>query len=214
MPPVSLPTRKSLPPRALPLRALHVRTLCLALALVGAAALTSACAPLVVAGAGAGSVAASDRRSVGAFVDDAAIELRAKALATADDALRQDAHINVTSVNGIVLLSGEARTAELRDRLLADVRAIPSIRRVVNEIRVAAPSSAGARSRDTWITTKIKSKLMVTRDLNASRVKVVTEDRSVYLLGLVTPAEGEVATEAARRVNGVARVVKLFEFLE
>lgn len=174
----------------------------------------SACAPLVVAGAGAGSVAAHDRRSVGAFVDDAAIELRAKALATADDDLKQNAHINITSVNGIVLLSGEARTAELRERVLNDVRAIPSIRRVVNEIRVAPPSSARARSHDTWLTTKIKSKLLVTRDLNTGRVKVVTEDASVYLLGLVTPAEADIATEAVRRVNGVARVVKLFEFLE
>lgn len=209
MPLVSFASRTPVPPNAA-----RSRTAGVALLLIGVALFAGGCAPLVVAGAGAGSVAASDRRSVGAFVDDAAIELRAKALATADDTLRQDAHINVTSVNGIVLLSGEARTAELRDRVLADVRAIPSIRRVVNEVRVAAPSSAGARSRDTWITTKIKSKLMVTRDLNAGRVKVVTEDRSVYLLGLVTPAEGEVATEAARRVNGVARVVKLFEFLE
>lgn len=173
-----------------------------------------ACAPLVVAGAGASSVAAHDRRSVGAFVDDATIELRAKALATADDDLKQNAHINITSVNGIVLLSGEARTAEVRERVLTDVRAIPSIRRVVNEIRVAAPSSVGARSHDTWLTTKIKSKLLVTRNLNTGRVKVVTEDASVYLLGLVTPAEADIATEAARRVNGVARVVKLFEFLE
>lgn len=201
---MAAPTR-----RVVAARALLVPTAILALSI-----LSTACAPLVVAGAGTGSVVASDRRSVGAFVDDAAIELRAKALATADDALKQDAHINVTSVNGIVLLSGEARTAELRDRVLAEVRAISSIRRVVNEIRVAPPSSAGARSRDTWITAKIKSKLLVTRDLNAGRVKVVTEDASVYLLGLMTPAEGDIATEAARRVNGVARVVKLFEFLE
>lgn len=188
----------------------------LAVALVALTALStfSACAPLVVAGAGAGSVVAHDRRSVGSFVDDAAIELRAKALATADDSLKANAHINITSVNGIVLLSGEARTEDLRDRVLADVRAIPSIRRVVNEIRVAPPSSVGARSHDTWLTTKIKSKLLVTRNLNTGRVKVVTEDASVYLLGLVTPAEGDIATEAARRVNGVARVVKLFEFLE
>lgn len=214
MPLVSFTAHTPMPPHARQARAARMRTAGVALLLIGAALFAGGCAPLVVAGAGAGSVAASDRRSVGAFVDDAAIELRAKALATADDALKQDAHINVTSVNGIVLLSGEARTAELRDRVLADVRAIPSIRRVVNEIRVAAPSSANARSRDTWITTKIKSKLLVTRDLNAGRVKVVTEDASVYLLGLVTPAEGDIATEAARRVNGVARVVKLFEFLE
>lgn len=214
MPPVWTQSFMSLPIRPATTRAVAARGWCASMALLTISLLATACAPLVVAGAGAGSVAASDRRSVGAFVDDAGIELRAKALATADDTLKAGTHINVTSVNGIVLLSGEARTAELRARVLADVRAIPSIRRVVNELRIAPPSSAGARTHDTWITTKVKSKFLVTRDLSAGRVKVVTENASVYLLGLVTPAEGDVATEAARRVNGVARVVKLFEYLE
>lgn len=172
------------------------------------------CAPAIVAGAGASGVAAHDRRSVGSLVDDAAIELRVQALASADDDLKQNLHINATSVNGVVLLTGESATPELRDRILGDVRNIASVRRVVNEIRVRDPSSIGHRTNDTWVTTKVKTKLLNTRDLDSSRVKVITEGRSVYLLGLVTQAEAEVATEAARRVNGVERVVKLFEYID
>ena len=174
----------------------------------------TACAPLVVAGAGAGGLAAHDRRSVGSLVDDAAIELRAKAFVTADDELKQNAHVNITSVNGIVLLTGETATAEQRDRVLAEVRNIPALRGVVNEIRVRPPSPLGARANDTWLTTKVKTKLLNTRNLDSSRVKAITEGGSVYLLGLVTQDEGELATEAARRVNGVERVVKLFEYIE
>lgn len=183
---------------------------------IAAVALSSsvACAPLVVAGAGAGGVAAHDRRSVGAQVDDAAIELRGKAFVTGDDDLKKNAHVNVTSVNGIVLLTGETATAEQRDRVLAEVRNIPAVRRVVNEIRIMSPSAIGARANDTWLTTKIKTKLLNTRGVDASRVKAISEGASVYLLGLVTQEEGERATEAARRVNGVERVVKLFEYIE
>lgn len=157
---------------------------------------------------------AADRRSVGTQVDDAGIELQARAFVTGNDEIKDHAHIIVTSVNGIVLLTGEADTIEARDRVLAELRTLPNVRRIVNEIRIAPLSSIGERSQDTWITTKVKGKLLGTRDLKFSRLQVVTTNRSVYLLGLVAPEEADVATEAARRVNGVDRVVRLFEFIE
>lgn len=173
-----------------------------------------ACAPAVVVGAGAGAAAAHDRRSVGAIVDDAAIELKVGALVKADKTLTDTTHIAVTSVNGVVLLTGEAETAALRDKVVADARNVESVRMVVDEIRIAQPTPIGNRTRDTWITTKVKSKLINTRGLDSSQVKVVTEARSVYLLGLVTQAQGQLAAEAARRIRGVARVVKLFEYTD
>jgi osmotically-inducible protein OsmY len=182
--------------------------------LIGVVTLTQSCAPLVVAGAGTAAVAAHDRRTVGAFVDDSAVELKINNALREDDEARENTHINVTSMNGIVLLSGEASTAALRDRVLANARAVAGVRRVVNEIRVAPPSSIGDRSYDTWLTTKVKSKLIGTESLDSTRVKVVTENDAVFLLGIVTHKEADLATGAATSVSGVTRVVKLFEYLD
>jgi osmotically-inducible protein OsmY len=172
------------------------------------------CAPAVVAGAGTAAVAAHDRRTVGAFVDDQTIEVKAASAIRTDEELRRDTHINVTSMNGIVLLTGEAATEEARERVLARVREVAGIRRTVNEIRVASPSGIGARSNDTWLTTKVKTKLINSESLDSMRVKVITENKAVYLLGLVTQNEAQLATDAARSTGGVARVVKLFEYLD
>lgn len=179
-----------------------------------AALLVQACAPAVVAGAATGAAVVHDRRSVGSMVDDAAVELKAKGLLSTDAELRDQVHVNVTCLNGVVLLSGETATSEQRDRVLATVRDIRSIRRITNEIRIAAPSSLGARTKDTWITGEIKARFVGARGLDTTRVKVITEASNVYLMGLVTQREGEIATDAATRVRGVERVVKLFEYLD
>ncbi len=177
-------------------------------------ALLQGCAPLLIAGAGTAAVAAHDRRTLGAFVDDETIEIKTKSAIRSDEALRRDTHINVTSMNGIVLLSGEAATPELRDAALAKVREIGGIRQTVNEIRISPPSSLGDRTYDTWLTTKVKTKLIHTEDVDSTQVKVVTENGAVYLMGLAKKQEAELATEAARTVSGVTRVVKLFEYLD
>lgn len=172
------------------------------------------CAPIIVAGAGTAAVAAHDRRTVGAFVDDQAIEVKIRNAIHADDALRKETHVNITSMNGIVLLSGEAPSTESRDQVLARARTVAGIRQIANEIQVAPPSTFGSRSHDTWITTKVKTKMVRVDELDSTRVKVVTENDVVYLLGLVTKNEADLATEAARTVRGVTRVVKLFEYVD
>lgn len=191
------------------------RAIALAVALlIGAEALLAGCAPLVVVGAGTAAVAAHDRRTLGALIDDQTIELRAGAAIKADEVLARDTHVNVTSVNGIVLLSGETATGELRDRALAKIREVAGVRRIVNEIRLAPPSSIGSRAHDSWLTTKVKTRLIHTENIDSTRVKVVTENDAVYLMGLVTRKEADVATEAASAVQGVTRVVKLFEYID
>lgn len=176
--------------------------------------LLQGCATAIVAGAATGAVVAHDRRTVGSMVDDEAVEVKATGGIVADNQLKGQAHINVTSMNGIVLLSGEAVSAEARDRVLSQVRTIPSIRRIHNEVRVAPLSSFGDRSLDSWYTTKVKSRLLFTRDLDSTRIKVVTENTTVYLMGLVTQREGEIAANSAAQVGGIGGVVKLFEFID
>lgn len=155
-----------------------------------------------------------DRRSIGSMVDDTAIQLKATGILTTDAAFRDKAHINVTSQNGIVLLTGEASTTEVRDNFLARVRDIKSIRRIVNEVSIAPSSSLSQRTRDAWITNKIKARLIGTRGLHASSVEIVTENSAVFLMGLVTRREGELATDAATKVSGIERVVQLFEYID
>lgn len=174
----------------------------------------SGCAAFVLAGAGTAAVAAHDRRTLGAMLDDQTIELKASSAVNSDDELHENTHVNVTSMNGIVLLSGEATTPEQRDRVLAKMREIPAIRRIVNELRVAPPSTAANRGNDTWLTTKVKTKLIHTEGVDSTRIKVVTENSVVYLLGLVSQKEADIATDAARTVGGVDRVVKVFEFID
>lgn len=172
------------------------------------------CAPVVVVGAAAGTAAvAHDRRTFGAIIDDQTVELKAGAAIASDTSLKNLVHINVTSMNGVVLLTGEATTPEARDQVLALVREVNGVRRIINELRITEPSSFGARSQDSLITTAVKSRLTVTKSLDPTRFKVVTEANVVYLMGIVTQAEGEMAAERATTIDGVARVVKVFEYL-
>lgn len=176
--------------------------------------LLQACVPAVVGGAAVGAGAAHDRRTLGAIIDDENIELKAAAKIGLDADLKNLVHVNVTSMNGIVLLTGEAATSEARDLILNHVRGINGVRRITNELRIAEPSSFGSRSKDSLITSAVKSRFVVDRNIDPTRVKVVTEASVVYLLGLVTQAEGDLAAERAANIDGVERIVKVFEYLD
>lgn len=172
------------------------------------------CVPLLVGGAAGAGLAAHDRRSIGAIVDDESIEMKGKHIILENRALREGTHIDVTSYNGIVLLTGEAQTPELRDQFVDAMRKIIAVRRISNEIQIAPPSSADARAHDAWLTSKVKARLLATKGVPGSQIKVVTSHDIVYLLGLVTHAEGGAATDATSQVSGIDRIVKLFEYLD
>ena len=176
--------------------------------------LLQACVPVIVGGAAAGAGAAHDRRTFGSMIDDENIELKTSAKIGLDAGLKNLVHVNVTSMNGIVLLTGEAATPEARDQILTHVRSVNGVRRITNELRIAEPSSFGNRSRDALITSAVKSRFLVTKNLDPTRVKVVTEANVVYLLGLVTQAEGELAADRATTIEGVERIVKVFEYID
>jgi osmotically-inducible protein OsmY len=178
--------------------------------------LLSGCAAVVVGGVVAGVAITRDRRTTGTVVEDESIEIKAGDRLRSDAEIAAQAHINVTSYNLEVLLTGEAPTEELRARAGELVRGVEKVTRVYNEIVIAAPSAMSARSSDGWITTKVKTSLFDVEvpDFDPSRVKVVTERGVVYLMGLVTRQEAEAATEVVRRVGGVQRVVRLFQYLD
>jgi osmotically-inducible protein OsmY len=178
--------------------------------------LLQGCAGAVVGGAAAGASVAHDRRSAGTVVDDEIIELKAREKLFSDKELFEQTHISVTSYNNILLLSGETPTDALRSRAFSLVSGIPKVRKVHNELVLAAPSSLLTRSSDTWITTKVKTNLFNIKNIEGfdpTRIKVVTENGTVFLLGIVTRQEAEAVVNASRTVKGVQRVVKLFEYL-
>jgi osmotically-inducible protein OsmY len=198
-------TGKPWRPRVLPLA-------CVAL-VVAAGPLVAGCAAVVIgATAGAGALVAVDRRSTGILASDQSIE--SKVTKDAANRWTSGVHLNVTSYDGKVLLTGEVPTAAIRDEIGQLATSTQYVRGVTNELVVGPETEFGARTRDTYITTKVKTRLVEAGRLDANNVKVVTERSVVYLLGLVSRAEGDAAAEIAASTMDVARVVKLFEYTD
>ncbi len=173
----------------------------------------SGCAA-IVAGAAGGAAAAHDLRSTATMLDDEGIELSATDLLYNDPELNKKIHVNVTSFNYIVLLSGEVLSSELRTYAVDLVRNLKNVRLVHNELVVADLTVFESRTYDTWITSKVKTAMLTTPDFDATRIKVVTENKSVFLMGMISIQTGNQAAEIARHVEGVAKVIKLFEYIE
>ena len=175
------------------------------------------CAAAVVGGAATGATAVHDRRTVGTFIDDEGIELKARMAIFDDKALNSRIHINIISINGVVLLVGQAPTEADRHKVAEIVSTVPKVRLIHNEMTVAAPNSYMTRSSDALITAKVKAKLFTIKEhdhFDPTRVKVVTENGIVYLMGILTHNEADTVTDAARQVGGVQKIVKLFEYLD
>lgn len=185
------------------------------IATVGLGALQG-CAPVVVAGAAAGgAVVAHDRRTAGTLVQDQMVEAKVYDEFGKVPGLHPDnSHIGVTSFNHIVLLTGQVSSQELAYQAVQIVRGVDKVRRVHNELTVGEPTPVSVRLKDTSITAAAKAALLRVSlpNFDPTRVKIVTEDGVVYLLGLVSREEADRATEEVRRVNGVKRVVRLFEY--
>jgi osmotically-inducible protein OsmY len=187
------------------------------LILVLCAGLLPGCAALVVTGAAAGAGAAHDRRSVGTVIDDNNIELTAYDAINKDKQIALKNNVGIVVYNGVMLLIGEVRTEELRQRAQRLASGLQGVRRVVNEIAVEEPTGLGGATRDRWITGRVKLALLDIVDqpgFDPTRVNVTTQNGKVYLMGLVTRGEAERVVGIARAVPGVARVVKVFEYTD
>jgi len=182
-------------------------------AILSLAVITSlaACVPIVAGGAAAGGAVAADRRTSGIFVEDENIEL--KAVKYAETSLGENAHINITSYNRNVLLTGEAPDEETKAKAEAFAKSIQNVLTVTNEILVGPKSTLSSRSNDAYLTSKVKTQFVTENRFQANYVKVVTENSVVYLLGIVNKVEADAATEIASNTSGVEKVVKVFEYI-
>ncbi len=179
------------------------------LALLGTS--LSACAPLVLGGAAMSALVATDRRTSGAQLEDEGIELRAAGRVREN--LGDRAHVNVTSYNRQVLLTGEVPSAQDRQLVEQIVSRVENVRSIVNELAVSGNTSLTQRSSDALITGRVKAAMVDAKDLFANSFKVVTERGTTYLMGRVTQREANRATELTRSTGGVQKVVRVLEII-
>ena len=167
--------------------------------------------PAVLLGGGAAAVSAiEDRRTSGTMLDDDSIEVSVRR--TLRERFGENTHVNVTSFNRSVLLTGEIPDQARRVEIEKIVQGIGNVRSVTNDLQLGAPSSLGARANDSLITGRVKTRLLDASKVNPLHVKVVTENGVVYLMGIVTEQEANDAVEVARTTGGVIKVVKVFEY--
>ena len=180
--------------------------------------LISGCVGIPIAGLIGGSAIAielsRDNRSVGTYLNDNVLEAKISNEIRSDAAL-SSSQINVspTIINGVILLTGEAPNRTHIDRILDIAKSFKNTRKVINRIELAGKSTLASRANDSWITMEVKTALFHSEKVDHLRIKVVTERAHVYLMGLVSAEEADAAAQAARSINGVARVVKVFEYL-
>ncbi|CAN7176692.1 MULTISPECIES: BON domain-containing protein [Duganella] len=171
----------------------------------------SGCVALVAGGAISGTLAATDRRTLGAQTEDRAIEV--KGSIKLNNVVGDAGHVNINAFNRRALLTGEVRDEAMKAAAEREIRAIEGVLSVINELEVAGPASYTSRSNDALITTKVKASLVDMKDISANSYQVVTERGVVYLQGRVTQREGQIGADVARGVSGVTKVVKVFEYI-
>jgi osmotically-inducible protein OsmY len=186
-------------------------SLVLALAILVLAGTLSACAPLIIGGAAVGAIVAFDRRTSGAQLEDEGIELRGASRLR--EAVGDRGHVNINSYNRQVLLTGEVPNEQAKQTAEQVVSRVDNVKSIVNDLAVMANTTLAQRSFDTLITGKVKASLVDDRNLYVGAFKVVTERGVVYLMGRITQREADRATQIARTIDGVRRVVRIFEII-
>ena len=172
--------------------------------------LLQGCFPLAATGLGAAVMMVDDRRSTGVYVEDENIEWKVRGRLIDQFT---GTHVNVTSFNLTVLVTGEVPTEKLKVEVGEAVRSIPSVKNVVNELVVGGNTALTARANDGLITTNVKTRFINNGKFSINHVKVVTESGTAFLMGIVTSDEADAATELARTTSGVSRVVRVFEYI-
>ncbi len=183
----------------------------LVLMMSAATMLLQGCIPLAATGIGAAALMVDDRRSTGVYVEDENIEWKARGRLVERF---KDTHVNVTSFNQTVLLTGEVPSEQVKMEVADAIRNIASVKSVVNELVIGGSTAYTARANDTFITTNVKTRFINNGKFSINHVKVVTESGTAFLMGIVTRDEAEAATDLARTTAGVSRVVKVFEYIE
>ena len=192
-----------------------IKSLIAGLLLIMSSQMLTACLPIFV---GTATVTAIDlymeRRTLSRNIDDNALELKLRKDFHSDDVLGSEVNVSVTIINGIVLLTGEVHKDSQRKRAEELARSYTDTREVVNELELSGKTNLNSRANDSYITGKVKTKLLRADGVPSTNIKVVTERGKVYLLGLVTKEEAAAAVKATQSVNGVTHIVKVFEYIE
>ena len=174
-------------------------------------ALLQGCAAAVVAGGATAVTAANDRRTLGAQIDDKNVVLKAQRALSDNPATAEGSNINITSYNGVLLLTGQTASEQISQQAQALVSNIDGVRDVQNQIRLGSNTAMTTRTRDSWISTKVKSQLLADEQVSGLNIKVVTENAEVFLMGIVSQQEAAKAIDITRHVDGVSRVINAFE---
>jgi len=171
------------------------------------------CAVATVVAVTAGATMVADRRTFGKQIDDQSIEFNAHNELAKQKALSKNTNLHVVSMNGTVLIVGQAPNTYLRDLAIKTIEDVADIVVIHNQIRINSTTAVTTQSNDIWLTSRVKTALLANGDVNAKDIKVVTENSEVFLLGLVTKVEADIVVEITRNINGVSRVFKAFEYI-
>ncbi|NMH65098.1 BON domain-containing protein [Shewanella salipaludis] len=177
-------------------------------------ALLQGCAGAVMVGAVGGAMMANDERSVSTQLSDTNADFQISSALLAQEDIKNQTNVTGVVMNGNVLLIGQAPNSMLRDKIVNTVLGLKLGGKLHNQIRIGNPISFTTRSNDTWVTTKVKGRMLNEKGLDVTRIKVITENGEVFLLGLVDRAQAELAVEIARNTAGVRKVIKVFEYSE
>ncbi|SQI43189.1 Osmotically-inducible protein Y precursor [Leminorella richardii] len=184
------------------------------LAVLLSTVMLNGCVAVVAGGAAVATKTATDPRTVGTQVDDVTLEARVSSAIAKDQEIKQDARVTTTAYQGGVLLTGQSPRSDLAERAKNIALGVEGVQEVYNAIRDGKPVELGRISSDSWITTKVRSQLLTSDKVKSSSVKVVTENGEVFLLGLVTDAQGKEAAKIASEVSGVKQVVTVFQHVK
>jgi osmotically-inducible protein OsmY len=171
------------------------------------------CAVATVVAVTAGVTMVADRRSFSKQIDDQTIEFTAHNELAKQKALSNNTNLHVVSMNGTVLIVGQAPNSYLRELAIKTVQGVSDIVSIHNQIRIGLNTAVTTQSNDIWLTSKVKSALLAAEDVHAKDIKVITENSEVFLLGLVTKEEAEIVVEITRNISGVSQVFKAFEYI-
>lgn len=188
------------------------RHFCLSILLSMVTLIISGCFVIGCTVAGVGGALIYDQRNVKTILIDNEVNTRVTEALKKDEQIKRQASILCSTYRGGVLLAGQAPTEELRQRIVEITKKIPNVKRIYNEIALQAPSSALTTTSDAWITAKVKTALLGTKGLNSGQFKIVTENGTVFLMGVVERKQADAAVAATRKVDGVQKVVKIFEY--
>ncbi len=183
------------------------------LAILSVILVLQGCAVAIVAGTAGAVSSANDRRTIGAQIDDNNIEIKAAYAIDAITQLEKFANVNVVSLNGVVLLLGQTPTEEMRMLAQKSLQDVKGIKKIHNQIRIGNNTGISTRTHDTWLTSKVKTKLLTEESVSSSHIKVITENSEVFLMGLVATGEGDKVVNIVRNISGVSKVIKVFEYL-